>query len=690
MSAYKNPFVDLYVTESISADTFVKVFSTTLLDDADTLSLYQPGNVLLMGLQGSGKTALLNLLKPEVLIAYRRAGVDWPLPEHCSRFISAGINLSKSGVLDFGQRTINGISANEEDRRYAMYFADFLNYWIVDDLLQSIETLYSSNEIGVRDFLGIDASKFKLDRFAVSLANKSCWHRALENVKGYDQLRKELDNRILAYRSFLNYNTDCLPDSIRTSKTSAGEPISNTVDILRKFEIIPVELPVLIRIDQFEDLLGLEEINDSDLRVEYRAVIFKMMGTRDERVSYRVGARPYAVHQNFRMLGTASAIEERRNFILVNIDSILKRREHARSIFPKFAEDVFCKRLKEAGYQIPKIKKSLLSYVFGSKPYAENRAKYYHNTKSVWDVQPDIDWPAGAEQFLEDLAKTNILSAKLGESWLRQQLNRKSKDIPDITNLPWEKDSKRWWKKERIEQAILQISATRGQRMIWYGYEDVLSLSGGNILVFLSICQLIWAEYLRTDIVAKEDGLPEIHSSLVQDLGIQQASEYWYRKLRADPNGGDDRHRFISVVAGVLRIGLRDDKRMSYPGANGFSLSDRDLEASPEVNAFLDMCTAYGALMMSKHTPKSSQRGDSKKWYLFPILTPYFQLPTAHTKEPLYIRVNKIEEWLDKSKIYLHKKLKVPSAKTEQKKAVASSEQLSLFPNNLNTKNDTN
>lgn len=685
MSTNKNPFIDLYVTESISADTFVKVFSTTLLDDAETLSLYQPGNVLLMGLQGSGKTALLNLLKPEVLIAYRRAGVSWPLPEHCSKFISAGINLSKSGVLDFGQRAIAGISVNEEDRRYAMYFADFLNYWIVDDLLQSIETLYFSEEPDVRDFLGIDASNSKLDKFAVALANKSCWHRALEDVKSYEQLRKELDNRILAYRSFLNYNTDSLPDTIKRSKTSAGEPISITVDILRKFEIIPVELPVLIRIDQFEDLLGLEEINDNELRVEYRAVIFKMMGTRDERVSYRVGARPYAVHQNFRMLGTASAIEERRNFILVNIDSILRRTEHSRGIFPKFAEDVFSKRLKEAGYKIPKVRK-LLSYVFGSKPYAEERAQNYIKESVEGVIQSDTDWPDDAEKFLKNLAKDNILSAKLGESWLRQQLYRNLKKTPDIKDFSWEKPERRWWKKERIEQAILQIAAARRQRMIWFGDADVLALSGGNILVFLSICQLIWAEYLRTDRITESDTLPEIHSSIVQDLGIQQASEYWYRKLRADPNGGDDRYRFISIIAGELRTGLRDDKRMSYPGANGFSLADRDLDTAQEINSFLDMCTAYGALTMSRHTPKSSQRGESKKWYLFPILTPYFQIPTAHTKEPLYINVNKIEEWLDKSKVYLRTKIKSSPVKVDVKKVIGSSEQLSLFSNILDAK----
>lgn len=675
MSVHKNPFVDLYVTESISADTFVKVFSSALLDEADTLALYQPGNVLLMGLQGSGKTALLNLLKPEVLIAYRRAGAKWPLPENCSRFVSAGINLSKSGAMDFGQRQIETALGNER-HQLALYFADFLNYWIVDDLLQSIETLNGAIEENVRDFLNIDASREKLDAFAKSLASNRCWLHALSEVKDYASLRVALEDRIVAYRNFLNYNTDELPESIRRGKTSVGEPISCTVDVLKSFGILPNDLPVLIRIDQFEDLMGMEESPSQAMRVEYRSVIYKMLGTRDARLSYRVGARPYAVRQDLRMLGTTSAIEELRNYTVVDIDSILRRKEHSRGIFPRFAEDVLSKRLTLSGYTLPKTISSLISYVFGNRPSAEDRARNYVKDSIDGIVSTETNWPEGAGEFLLQVATLDPVSAKLGEAWLRQQLRRShpTNALPDVKKMYWESKAGRWWKKERIEQALLQIAAARRQRMLWSGDTDILSLSGGNILVFLSICQLVWAEYLRSG-VDLSDSVPKIHSPIIQDLGIQQASEYWYRKLRADPNGGDDRHRFISVLAVDLRSGMRDDKRMSYPGANGFSLADRDLESDPEVAVFLDLCTAYGALTVGRHTPKTSSRGQSKKWYLFPILSPYFQLPTSHTKEPIYSNTNQLRGWLTKANVAFR------SNSNSQRSEISSGQhQMPLFP----------
>ena len=676
MSEQKNPFVDLYVTESISADTFVKVFSTTLLDEADALALYQPGNVLLIGLQGSGKTALLNLLKPEVLIAYRRAGAKWPLPESCSRFVSAGINLSKSGAMDFGQRPIE-TQGPSDDRRYALYFADFLNYWIVDDLLRSIETLNNSSEPNVRDFLGLDASNQKLEEFAKTLAQKKCWLSALSNVDSFSALRQALENRIIEYRNFLNYNTDELPESIKRTKTSAGDPISTSIDVLRACGILPQNLPVLIRIDQFEDLMGLEEGPDQALRVDYRAVIYKMLGARDSRLSYRVGARPYAVRQDFRMLGTASAIEELRNYTIVDMESILRRTEHSRGIFPKFAEDVFYKRLVTSGYEIPKTTKSLITYVFGSRPNAEDRARSYVKESTDKILLSETDWPAGSAEFLSNLAKENPVSAKLGEAWLRQKLERHSSAQPDVTRMEWETEERKWWKKERIDHALLQIAAARGQRMVWSGDKDILSLSGGNILVFLSICQLVWAEFLRSR-VESTGNVPQIHSSIIQDLGIQQASEYWFRKLRADPNGGDDRQRFISILASDLRNAMKADKRMSYPGANGFSLADRDLDEDAETAVFLDLCTAYGVLSMSRHTPKTKTRGESKKWYLFPILSPYFQLPAPHTKEPLYTNVAQVRTWLEKAKVTLRKVSPNSKARLIEEK-LPNKAQMSLF-----------
>ena len=59
----------------------------------------------------------------------------------------------------------------------------------------------------------------------------------------------------------------------------------------------------------------------------------------------------------------------------------------------------------------------------------------------------------------------------------------------------------------------------------------------------------------------------------LQAVGIQEASKVWYDKLAEHKPGGDIRQRFIGKLGNFLRRSLREDKKMSYPGGNGFSLS---------------------------------------------------------------------------------------------------------------------
>ena len=653
MTQQKNPFVDLYVTEAISTDKFVDIFSPVMLMESDTHALFQPGNVILTGLQGTGKSALLNLLKPQTLISYFRRGKHWPLPEHCSRFISAGINLSKSSAMDFGQRTISS-SFGKGENLNALYFADFLNYWVVYDLLSSVEELGRTKVSGVVDFLGIDASDIKLEKFAERMSGAQCWLGGLSNVSSYEKFKEALVERIITYRQFLNFNIEELPLTISSSKTSIGEPISEAVSVLKEVEVIPQALPVLIRIDQFEDLMGLEALEKYESYREkshFREIIFKLLGRRDERVSYRIGARPYAIPINTKMYATSASSEVHRTHKEVNIDQILLKKEKGKWVFPRFAEDVFARRLKEASiieeYDSASI--NLIRKIFGERPTAEIRARRYVQNSPERVVGNASNWPPGARAALKKIAEKSPLSAKLGEAWLRQQAKRRNVKLVEIEDAVWE--TRPWWKKERTEQALLQIAAGHQQRMSWSGYRDIMALSGGNILVFLSICQFIWAEYLRSN-EGYDDILPQIHNHTVQDLGIQEASRYWFNKVRADPHGGDERYRFISVMMEEFRNGLRDDKSMSYPGENGFSLSDRDMESHKNAATFLHLCTCYGVLVQFRHTPKSKSRGPSKKWYPFPILTPYFQVPTAHTKEPRYLKVVDLQFFLHKAKVH--------------------------------------
>ncbi len=94
---------------------------------------------------------------------------------------------------------------------------------------------------------------------------------------------------------------------------------------------------------------------------------------------------------------------------------------------------------------------------------------------------------------------------------------------------------------------------------------------------------------------------------------------------------------------------------MSYPGANGLSFADSDLEANADIKRLLHDATAEGFLLQRDHTPKSLTRGKSVKWYVHPVLAPYYELTVPHTKEPLYLPVAEFREWMERRTCY-HRK----------------------------------
>lgn len=634
-----NPFYELYVTETIGADRFVRLFSPYLVDH--TLALFQPGNVVLKGVQGSGKSMLLSLLKPETRIAYAKAGAEFPVQQELRKFIGAGINLTMCGILDFGQRPIESDKTDEQEH-LPIYFGDFFNYWVVADILSSIEKFAIEKEGHIADELGLMTAKDKLNEFALSLASDDCWFGYLEGIKDFLALKQRIAERITSYRAFLNFNSDELPPGIRQSKSSVGIPISHTAKKLREYAIVPKDVAIYIRIDQFEHLGRLE--GGKKLGLLYKQIINKAIGQRDSRISYRIGTRRFAWRDEPRIYGTDSFLEEERDYKVVDLDEKLRRKENKRTwIFPAFAEDVFKRRVVEF-YNIED-KQSLLSKVFGGGLSAEDMAKMYGGSSPQRAIQVERDWPKPWTDFLYDLSNKDLFSARLAEAWARQKGEDKQdviNNIPQKSPFPWDKQ---YWKKERTQHALMQIAARCGERIKWAGVDDILSLSGGNILVFVSICQHIWDTWIR-DMrgEATVDSLQAI-SIDVQTVGIYQASTHWYEKL-LEESGGKARQQFINHIGTMFYKKMYDDKAMSYPGHNGFSLKVRELDSEQDIKGFLEDAVDYGDLHDAPHTTKMPDKEKRIKWYLNPILSPYFKIPVQHTKEPMYVAIQDVQNWL--------------------------------------------
>ena len=302
-------------------------------------------------------------------------------------------------------------------------------------------------------------------------------------------------------------------------------------------------------------------------------------------------------------------------------------------------------------YDLSECKDQLLESVFGKgfSPY-EKACKYVKGADSRESIiKIEENWPQEWIYFLKKLSIKNPLSAKLAESWARQTRGAGKQEvmynIPDEGSYPWE--TKTYWKKERTEQALLQLASRNRQQLIWAGAPDVIGISGGNILLFLFICQHIWDVWIRDNRSTHQERilyLPIINES-VQTMGIMNASEEWAKK----PKEGEYstiRLHLIKVLGQHFYNELTNDLAMSYPGKNGFSLKIDDIDQDDFLERLLNFSVEYGDFYEAPHTSKS--KGEKRqKYYIAPILCPAHKIPYKHTKEPEYIKPQKLYEWLE-------------------------------------------
>jgi hypothetical protein len=498
----------------------------------------------------------------------------------------------------------------------------------------------------------------QLDHFARMLSSEDCWFGYLSGADTFEAVCRGVDRRITEYRSFHQYNS-ALSEEIDASKTAIGEPVGKVGDCLREAGVIGQSVPIYVRIDQLERLYRSDVLRRA-LGSQYRRVINKAIGMRDSRVSYKIGTRTYAWDDDLTMYGTEDRLEHIRDFRSITLDELLRRGENTKSwIFPQFVEDTFRKRITHVNARLA-ANEDLIGKVFGTHsqlPSASECAKQYvrnGNAERVLGI--DRTWPQPWVDFLFAEFERDPFNAVLAAAWVRQRGSRdhrRLQESPPIENQPWTRE---YWRKERVRQALLQIAARSAQRLQWAGKESILRLSGGNVSIFLSICHEVWDVFIRADRrkqpYERRNPLVEGIDADLQSIGIYTASVYWHSKISEQPKG-DDRQRFVNVLGAKFRKWLLDDESMSYPGRNGFSLANDELDQFPVIKRFLKDAADYGDLFEVPHTTKEKDRKLRTKWYVSPILSPYFQIPEVRTKEPFYAKITDVITWLFASNVIL-------------------------------------
>lgn len=642
----RNPFNELYLSEAIDDPAlYLRWFSPKILT-GETGALFRRGNAVLRGSNGVGKTMLLRLFAPHVRASYwgSDSGLGWRIP--MENAIGIGVNFIHAGFGSLGGRSL-AKGEDENGQRWAPVFGDLLNYYLIHELLKTLQFLQGAGSV-VTERVGANVTFAALDAFAGTLATNECWFGGMGGVYSFGELATVVQKRIEAYRSFVNWNTRRLPTRIQATKTAIGAPLLEAREVMRNTGVLPEGIALVVTLDQYETLYHTDYASDADdegsLGRTFCRVVNSLLALRSPSISYKVGVRHYAWGRELRGLNTDAKLEHGRDYQLVDLDEVLRRPENTASwIFPDFAEDVAERRLHAIGDGGGAGTRQFRS-MLGNLTAEEEIERYCRGNPGRRTPGQDEDWPSRWQVFLKELYEANKYKAKMAEVWVRQK-EALGQDVlagepPRGDEMPW---GSPWWEKERREALLTQVASACSQRRLYCGWDTLLTLSASNILVFISLCREIWDHWERAQ-AATGEAVGTMGAD-VQSQAVRIVANSWLEKQEEFPRG-TTRKQFVLRLGVALRKGLIADRGLTYPGRTGFSLTEDELVEDRVVRGFLQDAVDYGALVSFSHTTKEKDGKRRRKWYLSPILCPNFEIPAIRTKEPYYAKVAEVRRWL--------------------------------------------
>jgi hypothetical protein len=656
----RNPFYHPLVTELIeNPERYGKVFSQRILV-GETLAIFQATNAVLLGPQGSGKSMILNLIRYPVLSQWIKVHGSPPPPlKSMSPFLGISINLVRAGFHAFGRRSVSKVrSSGQIDQELdATCAGDFVNHFLFREFLKGIEFLASPGGTDLKRWMNIPKNGINLDKIVYEISSWDCWFGYYESCRSFKDVLSKCEERLNIWRSFLCANIDEIPDPVWQTKSMIGQPQHCMGNMLRALATVP-HLALFVVIDQYEVLRELNPTYGTSLQ----RLVNTLFKARDPVVFYKLGARTYDWGIELRISGAESRIEFQRDYNQIDLASILMRNEDGTGwLFPDFCQDVAYKRLREEGGF--RVSKDQIKKIVGGWNAEKEASLYFRDANRKIIVAKNLS--DNLKDKIENVCGPNAssLELRLAAAWVLQKKQRSVAEIDifaELPNKPWKKNKS--WAKERVAVALLQIASMANQKSRYFGWQSIIYLSGANISAFLLICSKIW------DIAAKV-GMNPIKSDPLrcqdQSEGIHIASDEWLTRDRNEHTGGRHRYDFLNRLGPSIHDALLKDLAISNPGHSGFSLKESDLSNSMEgrkVGEFLQNAVSWAILEERPHTSKLREGATRHKWYLHPLLAPSFGIPFKRVKEPLYIDIKDVYEW-----IYENAKMKFAPSRKEKR-----------------------
>jgi hypothetical protein len=670
----RNPFHDPLVTELIEDPVLYREMFSQRILVGETLAVFQPANVVLVGPQGSGKSMILNLIRYSVVSEWISGHGKPPAPlKHLAPFFGISVNLVRADFHAFGRRSVFRSAGGglTEEARDASCAADFLGHYLFREFLKGLQLLLSNEGSRLREWLGVDSKR--LENQVRTIGKWDCWFGYYRRSTSLQALMTRCEKRLNVWRSFLNTNIDDIPRYVWETKSTLSDPLHAMGNFLQSVGPSKGRLPFFVVIDQYEVL---PELNPS-YGTTLQRIVNTLIKARDPVVFYKIGARTYDWGTELRIWGAESRIEVQRDYVMINLADVLMRNEDSGGwLFPGLARDVAYRRLKVEGHY--NVSKGKIEEILGTWSAAREAGLYFKVKPRKVVVLKKLSDPIRRRIVSLCGSDCSPLDLRLAGAWALQKKKRglpESKIVKELGEFPWRRNAS--WRKERVAIALLQVASLANQKRRYFGWKPVINLSGANISAFLLLCSEIWDMATKVDIHPLKDCPLPYH---IQTEGVFVASDTWRNRDRNEPGRGRKRYDVLNRLGPAIHDLLIGDLAISNPGHSGFSLRESDFsndERGEKVREFLQNAVSWAIFEERPHTSKQREAATRRKWYLHPLLSPVFDIPVARVKEPLYVELDDVFAWLfERGKVSFRRNRPIPAKLVEP--AETSHEQLEM------------
>lgn len=571
-----------------------------------------PLPIILQGSRGSGKTTILKYFSYPVL--KERASSVNNIANLIEKNNSVGIYLR---CTESFINTFTTIFSNIDEAKRIVIFKHYLELFLVKNILA----------IAV-DLVTYDATFSDYEEKILLSLNNEAHESVLDGLKTFQEFISRIDKEIRYIDRYKNevifeINPVFMPGTI----FELYDISSRLIRLIGEFDSRFKDVVFLLLIDEFENLT-------EELQKMFNQLM--KFTTEDSHIAFRIGRRREGSVTS-ETINYNEYLRDKNDYRLINLDVFSDPNEI--NVVKNYFKDIISKRFESSeiyrGHDIIGILGDSENLDAECKEICSNNKK--HLVKILSENRQLKHNPELCNQVIDIIRyDDNVIAETLnalkvarytGSNYIDEAENIKKAmlsyfmktDDKDALSLKYKND---YTNKYRYSIAVLLCSIYK-KRKLYYGFNTIVYLSGGNPRLFLNICQAIVSsalfyekrKFTETFVISKE-----IQSKAIREFAIQELSD-----VCSIMKYGDNIKNLIYNIGNVFSR-YHKDLRIRYPETNQFSFDPLLLDI--EQREMIKSAEMWSMIIKKSNRQRMSLSIDSKGelYTLNKVFSPIFDI----------------------------------------------------------------